>query len=66
MFKRIKCFFGYHEWGNPENIREKSFDETWVALLLFTPIFFLFQLIGMPKECDKRCINCKKVKVFNI
>lgn len=59
---KLKCLFGYHEWGNQENIRDKDMGGLW----LLTPLFLLFMFCGLPKECDKRCLKCGKIKVFDV
>lgn len=57
----IWCLFG-HRWGRQKNIREaKISDEAAMATLFVFPLAFLF---GPPKDCDRECLRCGKVKTF--
>ena len=54
----LKCLFGFHDWGHPENIREQKAGPE----ILFAPILFLYAFCGMPRECDRKCWRCGKVR----
>lgn len=59
---RILCLFGFHDWGKQTRVRDGKYED---SLLLFTPIFFLSQLFGPPRVCDRECLRCGKVKEFS-
>jgi hypothetical protein len=50
----LLCLFGFHDWGQPKNIREQKPGPE----ILFAPILFLYAFCGRPKECDRTCTRC--------
>lgn len=57
---RLLCWFGIHDWGRQDNIREGKAD----ASILFLPFFLMTMFLGPPRVCDRKCLRCGKVKEF--
>ena len=57
----IRCLFGFHDWGRQKNIREIKSDRAALAMFL-CPLLLLF---GPPRECDRECLRCGKIKTFS-
>lgn len=56
---RLICFFLWHKWSGQYNIRPIK-NLTGMGLLLFPWLAFLPE----PKECDRKCLRCGRVKTF--
>ena len=59
---RTFCWFGFHDWGKQNNIRNTCHKDD---LFMMLPFFFIYAFLGSPKVCDRKCLRCGKVKEFS-